>query len=564
TVYTVDVTPVSEGVVVVNVQAGVAIDQAGNANNEAATPLNVTYDITEPSVTISGPASPINTPFTATFTFSEAVSGFTDGDIDVSNGDVSAFATSDNIVYTALITPQADGDVTIDVADAVAVDSAGNDNIAASQYSVSYDSIAPTVEISSDSVQVNSSFTATFTFSEAVTGFTIDDIDASNGTIDNFIASSSTVYTADITPVSEGVVEVTVQAGVAIDQAGNPNSVANTPLNVTYDATGPGVTISGPVLTINTLFTATITFNEVVSGFTDSDIDVSNADISALTTSDNIVYTILITPQIDGDVTIDVGAAIAVDSAGNGNRAASQYSVTYDSMAPTVGISSDSTHVNSSFTATFTFSEAVIGFTIDDIDTTNATIDNFNLISLSVYTVDITPVSEGIVTIDVNANVTTVLTGNHNNVAATTLNVTFDVTEPSVTISGPVSTINTPFMATFTFSEAVSGFTSSDINVNNGDVSAFTTSDNIVYTALITPQTYGDLTIDVAAAVAVDNANNSNTAASQFRLEAFGLLDVIKILQILSGVTPSQPGYLDINENGKADMGDVLLLLRDF
>jgi len=47
-------------------------------------------------------------------------------------------------------------------------------------------------------------------------------------------------------------------------------------------------------------------------------------------------------------------------------------------------------------------------------------------------------------------------------------------------------------------------------------------------------------------------------------IEVFGLTDVIKILQILSGVTPSQPGYIDMNGNSKADMGDVLFILRTF
>jgi large repetitive protein len=657
-VYTADITPVSDGLLTVDVRASVTTDLAGNPNNAANTPLNVTFDATKPSVIISGPVSVINTTFTATFTFSEAVSGFTSSDINASNADISAFTTNDNIIYTTLITPQTNGDVSIDVGADVAVDNAGNSNTvasqftveydttaptivisgdialtkdpvtvtftfdedisgfsqgdisvsnaslsaftansasiytvlvsptsdgtvtvdvaagvgfdaagnsntAASQYSVTYDSTAPTVMISSDSAYVNSSFTATFTFSEAVTDFTIDDIDTSSGTIDNFSTSSSSVYTADITPVSDGIVTVDVRADVATDLAGNPNNAADTPLSVTFDTTKPDVTISGPISTINSPFTATFTFSRAVSGFSSSAINVSNADVSAFTTSDNIIYTTLITPQTNGEVTIDVGADVAVDSVGNSNTAASQFTIEYDTAASTVEISSDSAHVNSSFTATFTFSEAVIGFAIDDIDTTNATTDNFTTIGLNVYTVDIIPDSEGIVTVDVKANVATDLTGNHNNIAGTTLNVTFDATKPSVTVSGPVATTNTPFTATFTFSEAVNGFTISDINVSNAAVSTFTTSDNIVYTTLITPLTNEDVTIDVGAAVAVDNANNSNTAASQFTTKVSGLIDVIKVLQILSGVTPSQPGYLDMNENGKADMGDVLFMLQD-
>ena len=37
--------------------------------------------------------------------------------------------------------------------------------------------------------------------------------------------------------------------------------------------------------------------------------------------------------------------------------------------------------------------------------------------------------------------------------------------------------------------------------------------------------------------------------------------DVIKILQILSGITHNQPGFLDMTGNNKADMGDVLTIM---
>ena len=78
-------------------------------------------------------------PFTATFTFNEPVNGFALGDITVGNGTASAFTGSDgDSVFTALITPTAHGDVTIDVAAGVAQDLAGNNNTVAPQATTNF------------------------------------------------------------------------------------------------------------------------------------------------------------------------------------------------------------------------------------------------------------------------------------------------------------------------------------------------------------------------------------------------------------------------------------------
>ncbi|PIQ41274.1 MAG: hypothetical protein COW58_02485, partial [Thalassolituus sp. CG17_big_fil_post_rev_8_21_14_2_50_53_8] len=103
----------------------------------------VDNDQTIPSVAISGASGTINAAFTATFTFSEDVTGFTVGDIVAGNASVSAFSATSASVYTALITPTTDGAVTVDVAGSVAQDGVGNNNTAATQLAVTYDGTAP-------------------------------------------------------------------------------------------------------------------------------------------------------------------------------------------------------------------------------------------------------------------------------------------------------------------------------------------------------------------------------------------------------------------------------------
>ncbi len=81
------------------------------------------------------------------------------------------------------------------------------------------DSSAPTVEISGvpDRISNRDAFTATFTFSEAVTGFVKDDITVAGGAAGDFTATSATAYTLAITPTGGADVVVTVAADSATD-----------------------------------------------------------------------------------------------------------------------------------------------------------------------------------------------------------------------------------------------------------------------------------------------------------------------------------------------------------
>ncbi|UXD86831.1 Ig-like domain-containing protein [Thalassolituus hydrocarboniclasticus] len=205
----------------------------------------VDNDQTIPSVAISGASGTINAPFTATFTFSEPVTGFNLGDIVAGNASVSVFSATSASVYTALITPTADGSVTVDVAGSVAQDGVGNNNTAATQLAVTYDATAPTVTISGASGTINAAFTATFTFSENVTGFTLGDIVAGNASVSAFNATSASVYTALITPTANGTVTLNVAGAVAQDAAGNNNTAGS--LSVDYESlnTDGSVSVSG-------------------------------------------------------------------------------------------------------------------------------------------------------------------------------------------------------------------------------------------------------------------------------------------------------------------------------
>src|SRR5690606_924013 len=108
--------------------------------------LQVSYDVSQPVLVLSTSAADVmKAPFEVTFTFSKAVTGFELGDITVTNGSVSALKAVSSSVYTALVTPLADGEVSIAVAGDVARDAAGNGNQEASVLTRVYDATRPTL-----------------------------------------------------------------------------------------------------------------------------------------------------------------------------------------------------------------------------------------------------------------------------------------------------------------------------------------------------------------------------------------------------------------------------------
>ena len=330
--YTFDITPTIDGIVTVNIAAGVAQD-AGLNDNAAASQLSTTYDSTDPTVALSTPLANVNGVYTVTAQFSETVTGFVVGDIVVVNGTAGNFVAVDGDTYTFDITPTVDGVVTVDIAAAVAQDAATNDNTAATQLVTTFDSTLPAITLSTPDSTINGLYTVTAQFSKNVTGFVIGDIVVVNGTKSNFVAVDGDTYTFDITPTAEGAVTVDVAAGVAQDIAANLNTIA-TQLSTTYDATAPTVTLSTPDATVNVPFTVTAQFSEDVFNFIISDITVGNGTAGNFVAVDGDTYTFDITPTADGNVTVDIDINKAEDASENGNTAATQLVTLYDATAP--------------------------------------------------------------------------------------------------------------------------------------------------------------------------------------------------------------------------------------
>ena len=133
--YTATIAPAADGDVTVQVPADAARDAAGNGN-EAGNVFTIDADVTRPTVTISSAETPpVNAAFGVTITFSEDVTGFEKGEIDVANGSVGGFSGS-GAIYTATIAPKGLGEVKAEVRENVAEDAACNGNEAAEPFAI--------------------------------------------------------------------------------------------------------------------------------------------------------------------------------------------------------------------------------------------------------------------------------------------------------------------------------------------------------------------------------------------------------------------------------------------
>ena len=231
----VDVSGLEDGTLTLSAEL---TDTAGNAASQVTG--TAVLDATASSVALDSPAAAvINGVFDITVDFGEAVNGFGVGDLVVSNGAVSDFS-GNGASYSATVTPNEDGTVTVDVNAGAAQDQAGNETTAATQLSRLYDGTAPAPVITTDVTAdvTNGPIGLTVDFGETVTGFVSGDLSVTNGSVTEFIDSSNGLFELTVEAASDGEVTIEMLAGVAEDEAGNASEAVD-PLVVAFDGSGP-------------------------------------------------------------------------------------------------------------------------------------------------------------------------------------------------------------------------------------------------------------------------------------------------------------------------------------
>ncbi|MDH2356871.1 Ig-like domain-containing protein, partial [Bradyrhizobium sp. SSUT112] len=481
-----------------------------------------------------------------TFTFSEPVTGFVAADVTVSGGTKGTFTAVSSTVYTLDVTPTANtqaGTITVDVAAGAANDAAANGNTVAIQATQAYDTKAPTVTITDDEPAVTANIAGgnvlyTFTFSEPVTGFVAADVTVSGGTKGTFTAVSSTVYTLDVTPTANtqaGTITVDVAAGAANDAAANGNIVAIQATQA-YDTKAPTVPAitsiaenaggginateasDGTPVVVNLTGTGavandTLTINwggqTVTHTLTAGEVSGNSATVT--------VPAGTITTQ--GDGTFNVTAKLT-DVAGNSSPNSSATSVKVDTAAPTVAITDDepgtANSAGGNVIYTFQFSETVTGFTASDVAVVNGTKGTFTAVDGDTYTLVVTPTTnfEGNLTVDVAAAAATDAVGNNSTAAIQSVQVV-DTKAPTVSVSNPGNVPqNSSATITFTFSEAVTNFSASDVTASGGTLTNFAQVNATTWTETFTRTTSSNNASVTVANTYTDIAGNAGTTGA--------------------------------------------------
>jgi hypothetical protein len=205
------------------------------------------------------------------------------------------------------------------------------------QSAVVVDTTAPVATLTSTTQNVTNvnPIPVTIAFSEVVTGLDLGDFLITNGTAQNLLGSGAN-YTVELVPQGQGIAQISIKNSAVLDLAGNTNPSSLT-VQRTYDSVRPSVRIdSSSAETSNTnLIPASITFSEAVTGFTASDITITNGTIASLTGS-GANYAIEIAPNTDGAVELFIAQNIAFDSGGNGNLSSDTLSRFFDSTPPQI------------------------------------------------------------------------------------------------------------------------------------------------------------------------------------------------------------------------------------
>jgi hypothetical protein len=443
--YQFELLPTADGPFSCQILAGAYTDAVGNPNT-ASNIVSLTYDGTRPTVTLSAAATdPVNGAVSVSVTTSEFTTDFDAGDITPTNATVTGFSGS-GVSYSFNVVPQSDGLFSAVVNDSGFTDEAGNFNTVSNTLSRTYDGTVPTVSLSSVAgATVNGPITVDVTIGESVTTFGSGNITPTNATVSGFSGSGDT-YSFTLTPTAEGNFSAVVSAAAFQDAAGNDNAGSNV-LSRVYDATRPVIQTRTPDVgaVVSSLSSVVVTFDEPVMGVDAGDLLVKGSPATAVSGSSPGPFTFSGFPApSDGSAAIVVQAGGITDDAGN-LFLGDLWNITVNSTVPTVQIASGdvtnggATNSPGQLDFTATFSEAVSGFNLADIQVSNATKGGFSGTGAN-YTFTVAPLSDGTVTVEIPASAGTASAPPNNASAGSgVFSFTFDATAPVVTLSGSTS-----------------------------------------------------------------------------------------------------------------------------
>ena len=254
----------------------------------------------------------------------------------------------------------------------------------------------------------------------------------------------------------DGSVIVSVAAGAFSDAAGNNSALSTSTDNiVTYDTTGPTVTVNQAVGQADPTNGSTIQFAVVFSEST-IEFDVNDVILSGtalpttavVTPVSGTTYDVFVSGMsVDGTVIVTIPDGAVTDALGNNSPVSTSTDnvVTYDTSGPTVTVNqatgqADPTNA-STINYTAVFSEVTTTFDSSDVIISGTAAGSLSSVvtgSGTTYNVAVSGMTGvGDVVVDVAVGVATDLAGNPNSASTSTDNVVyFDNTPPAFRSSG--------------------------------------------------------------------------------------------------------------------------------
>jgi hypothetical protein len=218
---------------------------------------------------------------------------------------------------------------------------------------------------------------------------------------------------------------------------------------------------------------------------------------------------------------------------------------------------------------TFTFSEAVSLFDRSDITVSGASFTapgTFTAVSATVYTLalDLAPSAGTAGTLGVSVAAGAAINGSAiGNAGPVSATQAFDLQRPTLAITDTVTgTTSGPITFTFTTSEAVTGFDTSDVTVSGGSITTPFAGSGSVYTMTVTPAAgvaSGTVSVSVGASAFTDTAGNTNTVGAS-GLQA---IDTVEPGVSAAAVTTTPGGVAVANNGSTTDTTPRLTITLD-
>ncbi|PIA73449.1 hypothetical protein CDR19_08445 [Ectopseudomonas toyotomiensis] len=284
------------------------------------------------------------------------------------------------------------------------------------------------------------------------------------------------------------------------------------------------ITLSDTTLGIGETATVTVTFNEAVQGLDVGDFNIANGSLSNPSSSDGgLTWTATFTPSAtitDASNLITLNNSGVMDLAGNlgsGSTDSANYVVDTQRPTATIVVNDSALKAGQTTTVTITFSEAVTGLTTADFSVANGTLSNLSTSDNITWTATLTPSANvtdasNLITLD-NTGVTD-QAGNTGTGSTDSGNYAIDTLLPTagIVITDTALKAGQSTTVTITFSEAVTGLTTTDFSVANGALSDLGSSDGgITWTATLTPD--ADVT-DATNLITLDNTGYTDAAGN--------------------------------------------------